>query len=374
MIWLYSILLFNHLLGFVSMRDLPLTKGSVEEISLKANETIKLIYKGDIDSKDAFWTFEAHSQDNADQLVLSQDEKQMHHPMVQVGNHQGLVFRLQGDDSNATKPFAYLTNKRRDRDVDLVVLLQGYSKEYPVPGFISQSSANQNTLHLSYYANTIELEFHQASTLESTNEESAVLSYGVYQHYLAERNLDQQSFLSHLSTSMLNLQDIMDNGHGVDDDFVVFINDTKGKVTFAAYPGTGVIFSVIATRSISDANGTKHYSSLYVSTSTYACKLERTDDDPLNCVIMWYTITKVICGASLFVGKLRPPNAFYRLILISCFLGAYVAFFGHRSFTVITILSCFNDSSNLPILIFYRLRSSYLALMARECALLSSYR
>ena len=302
--WLCCIVLANIIFGLVNSREIPLTKGAVEEINLKANETIKLIYKEDakIDPNDAFWTFEAHSQDNADQIVLSLDERAMHHPMVQVGNHQGLIFHPQAVDNVTNIPFAYLSNKRRDRDVDLIVLLQGYSKEYPVPGFISTSSAHQNTLHLSYYANTIALEFHQASTLESTNEESAILSYSVYQHYLAERNLDQKSFLSHLSTSMLTLQDVTENGHIVDDDFVL-INSTRGKVLFAAYPGTGVIFSVVATRSISDANGTKHYSSLYVSTSTYACKLEGTDDDPLNCVIMWYTITKVICGASLFIGK-----------------------------------------------------------------------
>ena len=114
---------------------------------------------------------------------------------------------------------------------------------------------------------------------------------------------------------MLNLDDIISNGQLVNDDFIL-ANDTGRKrvVSFAAYPGTAVIFSVVVTSSTVDSNGSSHhYSSLYVTTSTYACQLE--GNDPLNCNIMWYTITKIICGISVFVG-------------------AFIAFFGHRSFQV----------------------------------------
>ena len=115
--WMTFIIIANLLLGLVNSREIPLTKGSVEEITLKANETIKLIYKESdkVDPNDAFWTFEAHSQDNADQIFLSLDEKAMHHPMVQVGNHQGLIFHPQADDNVTKTPFAFLSNKRRDR-------------------------------------------------------------------------------------------------------------------------------------------------------------------------------------------------------------------------------------------------------------------
>ena len=169
---------------------------------------------------------------------------------------------------------------------------------------------------MSYNTDTIHLEIDESSAIDwekKAEDEEAVLTYNVYQHYLAERNLDQQSFLSHLSSTMLNLDDIISNGQLVNDDFIL-TNDTKKRVSFAAYPGTAVIFSVVVTSSTVDSNGsTHHYSSLYVTTSTYACQLEGSD--PLNCNIMWYTITKIICGISVFVG-------------------AFIAFFGHRSFQV----------------------------------------
>ena len=147
---------------------------------------------------------------------------------------------------------AFLTNSRVDREIDIRVLFRGYAKEYPIPGGYNknQSSSPLNSLRLSYNLDTIELKFHEASIIEE-HEESAVLTYNVYQHYLAERNLDEQSFLTHLSSSMLNLDDIVSSGKLVNDDFIFLTNnDTERKISFAAYPGTAVIFSVIVTRSI----------------------------------------------------------------------------------------------------------------------------
>ena len=350
-------------------KEVPLAKGSVEKIHLMANETVKLILKNIPDPLDAFWTFEAHSQDNTDQVILVGDPVKVHRHQVQISNHQGLIVYR---NDNSTVPFAYLSNGRVDRDVDLILLLQGYSKEYPVPGYVSRSP-NQNTLQLSYDANTVEMEFGLASTLESL-EESAVLSYAVYQHYLTEQNLDEQSFLSHFSTSMLNLQNILEHGQEVTDDFVM-IDRTEGKVVFAAYPGTAMIVSVVVTRTILDANGTTHqFSSLYVSTSTYACHL--TGSDVLSCTVMWYTITKIVCGASLFIGKkstFKLDITLHNIYMTLYLVGAYVALFGHRSFAVIsrTTKICMCNTS-MDSLLFFRLLNLYWALMLPDFALLSS--
>ena len=158
-----------------------------------------------------------------------------------------MVFPDAGNNTSA-----FLTNSRVDREIDIRVLFRGYAKEYPIPGGYNknQSSSPLNSLRLSYNLDTIELKFHEATIIEE-HEESAVLTYNVYQHYLAERNLDEQSFLTHLSSSMLNLDDIVSSGKLVNDDFIFLTNnDTERKISFAAYPGTAVIFSVIVTRSI----------------------------------------------------------------------------------------------------------------------------
>jgi len=299
----------------LAIREISLTQGTVDKLTLHANETVKLVSKEEHKANDVFWTFEAHTQDNDDHISLSRDYNEIiDRRKIQVGNHQGLVVF---QEENVTKSTAFLKNGRLDRSIDLIILLRGYPKEFPIPGGYTNQPSTSNSLRLSYNADTINLEIDESSAIDWTQkaEEEAVLTYNVYQHYLAERNLDQQSFLSHLASTMLNLDDIISNGQLVNDDFIL-ANDTGRKrvVSFAAYPGTAVIFSVVVTSSTVDSNGsTHHYSSLYVTTSTYACQLE--GNDPLNCNIMWYTITKIICGISVFVG-------------------AFIAFFGHRSFQV----------------------------------------
>ena len=115
---------------------------------------------------------------------------------------------------------------------------------------------------------------------------------------------------------MLRLDDILDNGHLVSGDFVHRNTTQTGgnRVTFSTYPGTAVLFSVVVSTEFTDENDTDHVlSSVYVTSSTYSC--QTNSDLPLNCNIMWYTIIKVVSGISVFIG-------------------AFLAFFGHRQYLV----------------------------------------
>ena len=83
--------------------------------------------------------------------------------------------------------------------------------------------------------------------------------------------------------------------------------------------GTAVIFSVVVTSRYDDGNGTiVDYSSVYATSGTYACRLGKSIEN-MNCQVMWYTITKAICGISVFAG-------------------AFLAIFGHRYYLMSQLL------------------------------------
>ena len=65
------------------------------------------------------------------------------------------------------------------------------------------------------------------------------MTYSVYQHYLTERNLEVDAFLYQMTNTMLLLDDILDNGVRINDDFVLqnVTKDGGTRVTFGAYPG-----------------------------------------------------------------------------------------------------------------------------------------
>ena len=56
---------------------------------------------------------------------------------------------------------------------------------------------------------------------------------------------------------------------------------------------------------------------IYILIATYGCHL--SEAETLNCKVMWYTITKVICGISVFAG-------------------AFLAIFGHRYYLLSQLL------------------------------------
>ena len=110
---------------------------------------------------------------------------------------------------------------------------------------ILNEQSPQNTLDLYFDSSIVSLEFAPAEVLDAQNQ-SPVLTYSVYQMYFSERDFDESRFLSKLSTSMLQLNDIKTNGMLVDANFV-FPHNNKSRLIYSAYPGTAIIFSVIVT-------------------------------------------------------------------------------------------------------------------------------
>ena len=88
--------------------------------------------------------------------------------------------------------------------------------------------------------------------LDAQNQ-SPVLTYSVYQMYFSERDFDERRFLSKLSTSMLQLNDIKTNGMLVDANFV-FQHNNKSRLIYSAYPGTANVFSVVVTTTYPSGN------------------------------------------------------------------------------------------------------------------------
>ena len=174
----------------------------------------------------------------------------------------------------------------------------------------------QNGLGLYYDSDRLILEFNRANVLghPASNSESPILTYSVYQRYLSEQDYDEENFLSSLSTLMLQPDDIVSHGFRINPDFVIR-NGSKGssRLIHSSYPGTASLFAVIVTTNYPNQNNTRDvvYSSLYVTTATYACQLDPSQ--PMSCKRMWATLTKVLCGVSIFFG-------------------GFLAFFGHRHF------------------------------------------
>lgn len=76
---------------------------------------------------------------------------------------------------------------------------------------------------------------------------------------------------------------------------------------------------MVVTSRYDDGNGTiVDYSSVYATSGTYACRLGESIEN-MNCQVMWYTITKAICGISVFAG-------------------AFLAIFGHRYYLMSQLL------------------------------------
>ena len=313
------LILLNVNCGFTSYQNVPLPLGTVEELTLSPNTTYRLILKDPPDFHDEFWSFEAHSFKSKDHLTLSIEEQQgqanesvLHEGIIQVENHPGLIF-FRSDLGNGTKPFAFLSNLV-DENVTALVVIRNYTAKYPVPGLSNENDkVAQNMLDLSFDSNTLHLEFAPAKVLNIRNNQSPVLTYSIYQLYFSERDFDEARYLSTLSTSMLQLEDIKANGRLVDTNFV-FQTNNKSRLIYSAYPGTATVLSVVVTTTYPSVNGSKNeaFSSIYATTSTYACQMD-SPGSPLNCKTMWSTISKVICGLSVFIG-------------------GFVAFFGHRYF------------------------------------------
>lgn len=116
------------------------------------------------------------------------------------------------------------------------------------------------------------------------------------------------------------------------------------QVLFGAYPGAASIFAVIVQHSNNET-------SVYVSSATYACNLDRSL--PMNCEVMWLGITKVSCAHLKQQGKKMTETLCHSLkflnwqLLCACalFTGLFLAFAGHRYFLLSQFIFGFTAGS-----------------------------
>lgn len=353
MIAVWFFILLNVSNGFTTYQNASLPLGTVEKIeNLGPNMTVRLTLnstQNPLDINDKFWSFEAHSFSSNDHLSLSKTERPkgftnetgLREGVIQVENHPGVIF-LRSDLKNGTEPFAFLSNLG-ETNVTALVVIRNYTAKYPVPGWM-EDNMPQNTLKLYFDASTVNLEFMPAKVLDV---QAPVLTYSVYQMYFSERDFNEDHFLLELSSKMLQVDDIKTNGELVDTNFV-FQNNNKSSLTYSAYPGTATVFSVIVTTTYPSVNGSSNeaFSSIYVTTCTYACQMD--DANPLNCKMMWSTISKVICGLSVFIGGFIAFFGHRYFQSQQFFFGAYAA--GLVSFVVMSLLVNKGDISYVEVL------------------------
>ena len=160
------------------------------------NETIRLVLDSEnnhIAKIHEFWTFEAHSQNNDDCIILSGDDVALENlaynqscqttklsEQFPVLNHPGIVI-LRKDLDNGSVPFAYLSNLN-DKNVTMILLGRGYTEKYPIPGFVNNLTTS-NSLKVQFSMDAITLEFSPAGQ-KKTYIYSIVIHFLIYIYIL----------------------------------------------------------------------------------------------------------------------------------------------------------------------------------------------
>uniref|UniRef100_A0A673KTS5 Transmembrane 7 superfamily member 3-like n=1 Tax=Sinocyclocheilus rhinocerous TaxID=307959 RepID=A0A673KTS5_9TELE len=125
------------------------------------------------------------------------------------------------------------------------------------------------------------------------------LVYEVYQYFLPEGDLSEQSLISSLE-KVANVQNVQDNSRKV----VSLTSHDRTQFSFSSLPGQGVIFSVIVRDPVLNTSAS------YIPVHTYACSFNSTLD---GCSDLGRVSTKV----------------FFTVIGLA---GLFVCFVGHRFF------------------------------------------
>ncbi|XP_043086634.1 transmembrane 7 superfamily member 3 [Puntigrus tetrazona] len=125
------------------------------------------------------------------------------------------------------------------------------------------------------------------------------LVYEVYQYFLPEGDLSEQSLISSLER-VANVQNVQDNSRKV----MSLTSHDRTQFSFSSLPGQGVIFSVIVRDPVLNTSAS------YIPVHTYACSFNSTLD---GCSDLGRASTKV----------------FFTLIGLA---GLFVCFVGHRFF------------------------------------------
>ncbi|XP_020653433.3 transmembrane 7 superfamily member 3 isoform X1 [Pogona vitticeps] len=123
------------------------------------------------------------------------------------------------------------------------------------------------------------------------------LYYDIYQYFLPENDLSEETFVSHMR-KMSNVKHIRTNGIKI----MTLTSQDKTDLYFSSLPGQGVIYNVI----VRDPHW--NTSAAYVPVHTYACSLSASTD---NC----------------FTSRKLATKIFFTALAV---LGLFICFVGHR--------------------------------------------
>lgn len=285
--------------------QLVLLPGVFQDVRISQNETVQAVASripGDV----AFVTLQFHTQYHNATLSYNRT--------LSTGNFltaadAGLLSALQ---RNQVPPPLFLSSPDRGAMSATGVVLP-YSSTDPVPGACNRGSHLEidPNLYVRYnlYETTITFEpanlgYDRGATPPPCNASAEGgarwrLQYDVYQHFLPENDLSEQSLFAGVH-AVADVPGAVKNSKWV---MTLFSWDAS-EVVFNSLPGQGVIFSVVVRDPLLNTSAS------YVPVHTYACSFDSAVD---GCYTLGRASTKV-------------------LFTIAGLAGLFVCFFGHRYF------------------------------------------
>lgn len=252
------------------------------------------------------------------------------------GTNLGLVQLINKNQSNAE---FYIQNTNARPSISVLITVQGYGKEAPVPGGCNVEFSVETAPYLiiSFTESLIFVDSQPASAAVPYDKphppcESHLIQHEMYHMFLPERDFSSDTYFDAL-LKMMTVQDIQLNGRKVPEP----LEGSLMQQIYSAYPGTGSVYAVIAKSGTSAA--------AYVPAVTYACSTVYWTD---TCVVLSTTFSKVLCAVIFF-------------------LGLFVCFYGHQFFKTETFLLGFLSGG----LIFYILIGAFSTLSGSVNTVLS---
>ncbi|XP_071403432.1 transmembrane 7 superfamily member 3 [Centroberyx affinis] len=279
--------------------------GTFQNVSFSQNETVQAVVSR-IPPEVAFLTLQFHTQHRNATLSYSR--------------MPGLGLSLTAVDSGLLSPLLpsqtslslFLSSPDGAVVAGTGVILP-YTGTDPVPGACNMEfnlDIDPNVyLHYNLYETTIRfapanIGYERGATppacdVSTGSDTRWRLQYDVYQYFLPENDLSEQSLFSAVET-VADLQGITENARLV----LTLSSADMTQAVFSSIPGQGVIYSVVVRDPLENSSAS------YIPVHTYACSFASTLDD---CMTLGKISTKVF-------------------FTITGLAGLFVCFFGHRFF------------------------------------------
>ncbi|PSN33848.1 hypothetical protein C0J52_24247 [Blattella germanica] len=205
------------------------------------------------------------------------------------GTNIGLV---QVIDTGQIDTKLYLYNLNENKTVTVLVTVQAYGDDAPIPGGCNMEFSIETApyLILDFTESTVSVNSQPASAPVPRNKsphcETQVVEYEMYHMYLEERDFTSLTYFDALQ-KMMTVHDIQLYGRKVPESS----EGPKMRRIYSAYPGTGSVYAIIA------KSGTT--ASAYVPALTYSCNIAYWSD---TCEVLNTTFSKVLCAMIFFLG------------------------------------------------------------------------